>query len=123
MDANVVVQPYSTRGAEYNTFTKILEPGVYYITMKGSTTITSLEVKKVSYLIQAKKSTDAYTNRNVKITLKVPYEYSELLVTKAKVSKADITDYSIWNTYRSDTTKELLTLPIRLQLTVPIPLE
>jgi hypothetical protein len=107
MDANVAVQPYSTRGAEYNTFTKILEPGVYYITMQGSTTITSLEVKKVSYIIQSKKSTEAYTKRNVNITLKVPYEYSEILVTRAKVSKADITDYSTWNTYRSDTTEEL----------------
>ncbi|WFR59070.1 hypothetical protein QA584_08290 [Anaerocolumna sp. AGMB13025] len=107
MNANVIVQSYSTRGAEYNTFTKILDPGVYYITMEGSTTITSLEVKKVSYKIQAKKSTEAFTNKNVKITLKVPFEYSEILVTKAKVSKADITDYSTWNTYRSDKTKEL----------------
>lgn len=107
MDANIIAQSYSSRGAEYNTFAKILDPGIYYITMKGSTTITSLEVKKVPYIIRSTKSTSSYTKGNVKITLDVPYEYSEILVTKGNIPKAKITDYSTWNTYHSDTTKVL----------------
>jgi hypothetical protein len=107
MDANIVEKTYSSQGAEYNTITKILEPGSYYITMKGSTTITSLEVKKTSYVINSANSDYAYTNENVKITLKIPFEYKEILVTKGNIPKSKITDYYTWSTYQSDTTKSL----------------
>lgn len=108
MDANIVEQTYNSRGAEYNTFTKILEPGVYYITMKGSTTITSLEVKKTPYVVTSTKSnTIYYTKDNVKITLKVPFEYKEILVTKGSIPKSQIMDYTTWSTYYNDTTKVL----------------
>lgn len=107
MDANIIEQAYSSQGAEYNKITKILEPGIYYISMKGSTTVTSLEVKKIPYVIKSKKSTSSNTRGNVKITLDVPFEYKEILVTKGNISKSQITDYYIWSTYQSDTTKAL----------------
>lgn len=107
MDANIVEQAYNSQGAQYNTITKVLEPGVYYITMKGTTTVTSLVVKKIPYVVKAAVSTSYFTKGNVRIHLKVPFEYTEILVTKGKVSKAKITDYYTWSTYQSETTKSL----------------
>jgi len=107
MDANIVEQAYNSQGADYNTITRVLETGTYFITMKGSTTITSLEVKKTPYVLDAWKNTTSLTKGNVKITLDIPFEYSELLVTKGNIPKAQINDYYTWSTYRSGVTKAL----------------
>ena len=105
MDANIIEKTYSSQGAEYNTFTKVLEPGIYYITMKGTTTVTSLEVEKIPYVVHSTKSKTAYTKGDVDITLDVPFDFKEILVTKGSVPKSKINDYNTWSTYQSETTK------------------
>jgi hypothetical protein len=107
MDANIIEKKYNSQGSEYNTITKILEPGIYYINMKGSTTVTSLEVKKVPYVIKSSKSSSAYTKGNVKVNLNIPFEFNEILVTKGNIPKSKITDYNTWSTYRSENTMVL----------------
>lgn len=107
MDANIVEKAYNSQGAEYNTITKVLEPGSYYIAMKGSTTVTSLEVRKTPYVIEATKNITSYTKGNVKITLNFPFEYDEILVTKGVIPKTKVNDYNTWSTYRSEDTKVL----------------
>lgn len=107
LDANIIDKPYNSQGAEYNTFTKILEPGSYYITMKGSTTVTSLEVKKTSYVIKSIRNRWAFTKGNVEVSLDVPFEYKEILVTKGTVPASKTNDYYTWSTYQSETTKAL----------------
>ncbi len=109
MDANITLKTYNSQGAEYNTITKVLEPGTYYIAMKGSTTVTSLEVNKTPYVIGASKNITAYTKGNVKITLNLPFQYDEILVTKGIIPKSKINDYNTWSTYRSENTKVLST--------------
>lgn len=107
MDANIVEQAYNSQGAEYNMIRKVLDPGVYYITMKGTTTVTSLIVKNTSYVVSATKSTEMYTRGNVKIALKVPFDYTEILATKGNIPKSKLTDYYIWSTYYTEATKSL----------------
>lgn len=107
MDANIIEKSYSNQGSEYNTITKILEPGVYYITMKGGTTVTSLLVKKIPYVIKSSKSTSRYTKGNVRVSLNIPFDYTEILVTKGNIPKSKMTDYYTWYTYQSDITKVL----------------
>jgi hypothetical protein len=107
MDANIIEQRYNANGAQYNTITKILDPGKYYVVMKGATTITTLNVKKTPYIVTSKLSTRSYTKGNVKVSLNIPFEYSEILVTEGNVPKSKITDYYTWMTYGSTTTFSL----------------
>ena len=92
-------QTYNTSGVEYNTFSKLLDPGTYYISMSGAQTTTSLKYKAISYKVT---STVTKVGDKYKVKLNIPYIVDVLMVRKGSISLSKLRDSSVWNSYDSN---------------------
>ncbi len=91
-------QNYSSAGISANNFRVMLDKGTYYLEMKGATTTTTLNVSGISYIVKEKLSPSSDTKGKVKVNLTIPYDYSQILLVKGKISKGDIEAWNVWNT-------------------------